>query len=224
MDRKLLFIGALLVFSLAGCASISITPHPTTRDFQHGIKPALQVLKLPAQISFAEDWPATISDPLLQAAWTQLYRSMQACPLWDGYTLTGQMLAQYVIDRAVIVDWNTNPAYLGSWVDRFHAGTIYLNPGLKKKGPQQMTYLVSDLAHEIFHHSQPFNQVEDTLYEEYWAFYVGACVSGQSLRGFKNTQPLSSASLAGWFRANRRGNYLGEFTAYPANVAALSMP
>lgn len=224
MYRKLLFIGILLVFSLAGCARLSITPHPVTRDFQNEIKPALQVMQLPVEISFTEILPATIRDPLLQAAWTKLYHSTQACPLWDGYTLTGQMLAQYVVDHAVIVAWNSNPAYLGSWVDRFHSGNIYLNPGLQKKSPRQMTYLVSDLAHEIFHHSLPFNQVEDTLYEEYWAFYVGACVSGQSMRGFKNIRPLSSASLAGWFQANRRGNYLGEFNPYPANVAALTMP
>jgi hypothetical protein len=67
-------------------------------------------------------------------------------------------------------------------------------------------------------------QNADTLYEEYWAFYVGACVSGQPMESFDNINPVSVASLTQWFKANRRGNYLGEFELYPENVVAISLP
>jgi hypothetical protein len=91
------------------------------------------------------------------------------------------MLAQYVVDQAVVITWNTSSLYIGSWVDRDNTKTIYINPELKEETEMQMIHLVSDISHEIFHDLTPFNQKADTLYEEYWAFYVGACVSGQPM-------------------------------------------
>jgi hypothetical protein len=223
MNKTLYIIILIVVLPLTSCQSSPMTNHTAPRKIQPETNAEVKPMQIPFYLAVPETLPTTIQDPILLEGWIRLYNSTQNCEVWDGYTLTGQMLAQYVIDQDVVIAWNTSTMWIGSWVDRDHTGNIYINPGLKEETEMQMVNLVSEMSHEIFHHSTPFNQKADTLYEEYWAFYVGACVSGQSLEDFY-THPMSSGSLTQWFINNRRGNYLGVFEMYPGDLVAISLP
>jgi hypothetical protein len=223
MNKTLYLISLIVVLTLTSCQSSLMTNHTVAREIQPEINTAVKAIQLPVDIAVPETLPTTIQDPILLEGWIRLYNSTQNCELWDGYSLTGQELAQYVVDQAVVITWNTSPIYIGSWVDRDNTKIIFINPDLKEETEMQMINLVGEISHEIFHDLTPFNQKGDTLYEEYWAFYVGACVSGQSLKSFY-THPMSSGSLTQWFKANNRGNYLGEYEMYPGDLVAISLP
>jgi len=223
MNKNLVIISLIVVLTLTGCQSSQLTANQKAPEARLDVNTTVNSLQLPDEIVIPETLPATINDPILLEGWIRLYNRTQTCELWDGSTLTGQQLAQYVIDLAVVITWNTDPAYgESSWVDRGGTDNVYINPGLKEENEMQMTRLVSTLAHEIFHHATPFGQEADTLYEEYWAHYVGSCVSGRGQAGFNYYNPLSPDNLTLWFKANDRSDYLDEFEMYPANVVALS--
>jgi hypothetical protein len=227
MNKTLFIISLIVVLTLTGCQDTQMMANQAAREAAQeidlDINTKIEALQLPADIVVPKTLPATIQDPVLLEGWIRLYNRTQACEMWDGSTLTGQQLAQYVINQSVVITWNTNPAYSdGSWVDRGNTDIIYINPGLKEENETQMTRLVSTLAHEIFHHATPFDQVEDTLYEEYWAHYVGSCVSGRGQVGFNYFNPLSPDSLTLWFKANNRSGYLGAYDLYPENVMPLA--
>jgi hypothetical protein len=224
MNKTLYIISLIVVLTLTSCQSDITTNHTVAQDIQLEINTAVKAMQLPVNTAVPETLPTTIEDPIFLEGWIRLYNRTQNCMTWDGSTLTGQKLAQYVIDQAVVIDWNTSPIYIGSWVDRDNTGTIYIDPGYKEETETRMIYLVGEIAHEIFHDLAPFNQKADTLYEEYWAFYVGACVSGQSTEDFEHYNPMSSDSLTQWFKDNRRGNYLGVFDTYPEDMVAISLP
>lgn len=224
MNKTLYILSLIVVLTLTSCQSDITTNHTVAQDIQLEINTAVKAMQLPVNTAVPETLPTTIKDPVFLEGWIRLYNRTQNCMTWDGSTLTGQKLAQYVIDQAVVIDWNTSPIYIGSWVDRDNTGTIYIDPGYKEETETRMIYLVGEIAHEIFHDLAPFNQKADTLYEEYWAFYVGACVSGQSTEDFEHYNPMSSDSLTQWFKDNRRGNYLGVFDTYPEDMVAISLP
>ena len=82
----------------------------------------------------------------------------------------------------------------------------------------RVDYLMGEMAHEIFHATAPFGQNADTLYEEYWAFYVGACVAGLSTTTIQLYDPLSPDDLSQYFIIARRANYLNKYALYPVHV------
>jgi hypothetical protein len=223
MKKTLYIISLIVVLTTTGCQNSQMTTHKAARETKLDINAAVEAMQLPADTIKPDTLPTTIQDPILLEGWIHLYNQQQTCELWDGYTLTGQQLAQYVVDYDVVITWNTDPANGdGSWIDRGGTDNIYVNPGLKERNENQMTRLVGTLAHEIFHRTTPFDQVADTLYEEYWAFYVGSCVSGQAQAGFYFTNPQSSASLKLWFETNNHSSYLNDYALYPENVIAMS--
>ena len=224
MNKTLYILSLIVVLTLTSCQSSLMTDQTTAHNLPLEINTDLIAKQPPVEITVPETLPTTIEDPIFLEGWVRLYNRTQNCMTWDGSTLTGQKLAQYVIDQAVVITWNTSPIYIGSWVDRDNTGTIYIDPGFKEETETRMVYLVGEIAHEIFHDLAPFNQKADTLYEEYWAFYVGACVSGQSTEDFEHYNPMSSDSLTQWFKDNRRGNYLGVFDTYPEDMVAISLP
>ncbi len=223
MNKTLYILSLIIVLTLTSCQSNAITNHTVAREIQPEDNTVVKVMWLPGDIVRPETLPTTIQDPILLEGWIRLYNSTQNCELWDGYTLNGRELAQYVIDHAVVITWNTSPIYIGSWSDRDNTGTIYLDPVFKEETGMQMIGLVSLMSHEIFHDLIPFNQKADTLYEEYWAYYVGSCVSGQSLNSFY-AHPMSSASLKQWFITNGHANYLDMYGVYPGDLTAISLP
>ena len=218
MNKIIFFISLMAVLTTTGCQNSLMTVRETKLDANSAVK----AMHLPADFVVPATLPTTIQDPLLLEGWIYLYNSTKTCQMWDGHTLSGQQLAQYVIDQNVVITWSTNPAYSdSSWVDRGNTDIVYLNPELQKPVDTQMVSMVNIMAHEMFHRTTPFNQVGDTLYEEYWAFYVGSCVSGWAQGDFIHYNPLSAESLKLWFEASNRSNYLDEFGLYPADVAAM---
>jgi hypothetical protein len=223
MSKTLTLFSLIVVLTLTSCQSNGMTNHTPAQKIQHEINPAVKAMQLPDDIVLPETLPTTIQDPILLEGWIRLYNSTQNCELWDGYTLNGQELAQYVVDQAVVITWNTNPNNIGSWSDRDNTGTIYINPDFKEENEMQMINLVSHMSHEIFHDLIPFNQKADTLYEEYWAYYVSYCISGQSLESFY-AHPMSAGSLTQWFYNNGLDNYLDMYEMYPGDLVAISLP
>ena len=224
MNKTLYLISLIVVLPLTSCQSSLMADHTPARNIQLEIHTAVKAMQLPDDIVVPVTLPTSIQDPTLLEGWIRLNNRRQKCELWGGYFITSQMLAQHVIDHAVVIAWNTSTIFPDSWVDRDNTGTIYINPAFQEKTATQMDYLVSEIAHEIYHDLTPFNQKADTLYEEYWAFYVGACVSGLSTVTIKLYNPLSSASLTQWFIISRHSSYLDKYDMYPENVVAISLP
>jgi hypothetical protein len=118
MNKTLYIISLIIVgLTLTSCQNSEMMNHNGARGVQPGINTEGIALQLPAEV-MPDIVPSTIQDPILLKAWFTLANRRQTCELWDGYTLTGHELAQYVVDEAVVIAWNTNPTYLGSWVDR----------------------------------------------------------------------------------------------------------
>jgi hypothetical protein len=224
MRKTLSILSLIIILTLTSCQSSLTTNQPPARPIQLESIVVMPPMQLSPDIDVPGILPTTIADPILLEGWIRLYHSTQPCQLWDGYTLTGQELAQYVIDHTVVITWNIGQPYPDSWIDRGNTGNIYINPNLKEETETQMIRLMSVMAHEIFHSTTPFDQNADTLYEEYWAFYVGACVSGQSTERYQYAYPLSAICLTQWFQSNRHDGYLGQYELYPENVVAKSKP
>lgn len=225
MNKIIFFISLIVVLTTTGCQSSPMTAHQAPRETKPDLNAEVSAMQLPSDMVVPATLPTTIQDPILLEAWILMYNRTQTCKLWDNNTLSGQQLAQYVLDNAVVITWNADPAYgESSWVDRGETDNVYINPGLQKQTDMQMVNLVNTMAHEMFHRTTPFHQVEDTLYEEYWAFYVGSCVSGRANADYDHFNPLSTASLKDWFKDNNRSSYLSEFPLYPQEMLALSIP
>jgi hypothetical protein len=223
MNKTLHIISLIVILTLTGCQDTPMMANSKAYETRLDINAEINAMHLPSGTLIPDTLPTTIQDPVLLAGWISLYNQTKTCALWDGYTLSGQQLAQYILDQAIVIAWNTDPAFSqSSWVDRGETGNIYINPVLKEENEAQMVQLVGTLAHEIFHSTTPFAQVAPTLYEEYWAFYAGSCVSGWAQADFNSFNPLSPSSLKNWFEYNNRSNYLDEYDMYPENMVALS--
>jgi hypothetical protein len=139
-----------------------------------------------------------IPDPMLLEAWTRLDQHHDPIQLWDGRALTGHDLAQYLLEHAIPVVWDTEQVcnsgacsllYCASEICAYEdREPIYVSPAEAK----DMQNLVATLAHEIFHRTQPFGPAPSTQFEEYWAFFVGAQISGASWPTFDGYDPLIS--------------------------------
>jgi hypothetical protein len=92
---------------------------------------------------------------------------------------------------------------------------------LLKQG--DMPSLISTLAHEIFHRTQPFGPVRSTRFEEYWAFLIGARVSKSAWPTFGAFDPLNPEQLNLWLQLNGLAYYF-QYPEYPAGVASRVSP
>lgn len=189
---------------------------------------------LPAGLTVPDVLPFSIQDPILLEAWIRLYNHQEHIQLWDGSTLTGRQLAQYVLDHGIPVVWDTARVCSGgncsvrycdgaacSFEDRLHPGVkpIYIAP-IEAPYGTNMQFLVGTLAHEIFHRTEPFGAVRDTKFEEYWAFRIGATIGKNAAPNFNGVDPLVSGELYIWLLKNRLSFYYG-LPEYPASVAGL---
>lgn len=171
-----------------------------------------------------------IQDPLLLEAWMRLDQHRTPVQLWDGGTLTGHALAQYLREHAVPVVWNTDHAcrdgscsllYCSGEACAYDDGKsgvdpIYISP----TEAQDMQSLVATLAHETFHRMQPFGAVRSTRFEEYWAFFIGAQITQAQWPTFDGYDPLISGYLTLWIRDHNLPGYY-KLQDYPAAVASL---
>jgi len=196
-----------------------------------GAAPSVDVGHLPANVVVPASLPSGIQDPALLEAWVRLYNHTDPLRLWDGSSLTGRSLAEYLRDHAIPVVWGT-AQYCGGYscsakncvtgqdLCRYDAGQpIFVRAG--ERG--DMAALVDTLAHEIFHRTQPFGAVHDTRFEEYWAFRVEYHITPESWLTFGAFDPLDPNHLNLWLRENNMPQYF-QLPEYPASVAALVVP
>ena len=176
-----------------------------------------------------------IQDALLLEVWTQLYSLHEEVGLWDGSNISGRDLAQFVLDSAIPVVWDTECVCGGSscsvryfdgelWdFEDGQAGAdpIYISPLLKDMAEGRLERLVDAMAHEIFHRTQPFGSGRDTQYEEFTAYYVGSHVAHTTSEVFTGYDGLNAASLGQWFIDNGLTAY-SDLALYPQSVAALA--
>jgi len=172
-----------------------------------------------------------IQDPMLLEAWVRLYNHQEPIQLWDGSTLTGRELAQYLLAHAIPVVWDTGnicknascsiryctPDACGYEDGKPGVDPIYILPTKSA----DMQSLIGTLAHEIFHRTQPFGAVEDTRFEEYWAFLIGAKISKAVWLKFGAYDPLDPGHLNLWIKDNGLDAYF-ELQEYPATVVPMT--
>lgn len=194
---------------------------------------AATLANLPSDLTVPQVLPSGIQDPILLEAWVRLYNHQEPIQLWDGRTLTGRQLAQYALDHAIPIVWDTGKVcsggncsvrYCDNGACTFDDGRgdikpIYIAP-IEAPHSTDMQFLVGTLAHEIFHRTSPFGPVSDTKFEEYWAFRVGATVGKNAAPNFNGVDPLISGELYIWLLRNRMTFYYA-LPEYPASVAGL---
>jgi hypothetical protein len=214
------------IFALAIISGAILTanlPSPAT------VRP-VELPALPPSLVVPAELPSTITDPAVLVAWIQLYNHTAPIPLWDGRTLTGRELAQFLLDEHIPVVWDVDNVCGGGscsvqhfsrfgWVFDGQApgvDPIYIRPALQT----DPAGLLMVLAHEIFHRTQPFGAVADTKFEEYWGFRVGDAVAPAAWPVFDGYDALQTQELGRWVDVNNIGAY-NALPAYPASVQGL---
>jgi hypothetical protein len=186
--------------------------------------------QLPAGLAIPPALPSSIQDPILMEAWVRLYNHQDAIQLWDGSTLTGRALAQYLLEHAIPVVWDVdNVCRSGSCSVRYcSAGACAFDDGKPGIDPiyvrpaerDDMPALGATLAHEAFHRTQPFGAVADTRFEEYWAFRIEYHITAEAWLNFGAYDPLDSNHLNLWIRENRLDPYF-QLEEYPVSIQPL---
>jgi len=186
--------------------------------------------KLPPGLDVPAQLPSAITDPNVLVAWIKLYNRTEPFSLWDGRTLTGRELAQFLLDEGIPVVWDVDGVCGGNscsvhhwtlfgWVYEGQApgvDPIYIRPALQTD-PHGLLMV---LAHEIFHRTEPFGRGVDTKFEEYWAFRIGTAVAPAEWPVFDGYDPMQSRGLSLWLRDNNLGAY-HRLPAYPPGIAGL---
>jgi len=177
---------------------------------------------LPSNLVVPPVLPATIKDPEILAAWIYLYNQQVPFQLWDGSTLNGRKLAQFILGNRINVTWGTKEICNGiSCAPRDgknKAYPIYISASLKDQPDGGIITLAETLAHEIFHHTEPFGNVGDTKFEEYWAFFVGEKVAQTTWIDFQGYDSLNPVCLKNWFTDHHMQYYL-DLDPYPKVVS-----
>ncbi len=185
--------------------------------------------RLPPDLIVPPVLPHTIHDPLLLETWVRVYAQQEPIQLWEGVTVSGRGLAQYLLDHAIPVEWDTDHVCGNGSCSRLSCAAEHCTYADGKSGVTpiyvtpiergDMPGLMNTLAHEIFHRTQPFGPVRSTRYEEFWAFVVGARISKSDWPSFGAYDPLDPNQLNLWFRENRLEYYF-QYQEYPATIAS----
>ena len=196
-----------------------------------GRQPKINLSLLPEDAVIPQSLPNTIRDPLLLTAWVYLYNQTEPFQMWDGSSLTGQMLAQFIIDYKITIKWgsakicNNNSCtprpvcHTDQCLQDYKAigdYPIYIALRFQDSQADDLPLLAGSLAHEIYHHMEPHGKISSTLFEEYWAFYTGKQISGDPTLDFKGYKPLNPTCLKLWLSQNDRTGY--ELEMYPASM------
>lgn len=189
--------------------------------------------KLAPKETVSQQSPA-ILDPMILQAWYKLDQQTQPVRLWDGRIISGHDLAQFAVKHAIRIVWGsadicngnscsrqscTREGYCSQFLKDSRQHPIYITPTLRDN-QNLLDELVDTLGHELFHYTLPFGPVDDTLFEEYLALYVGAVVSGKGLTEFEQTNPYQPACLALWFFNHNMYDGYRQLFVYPAKVIA----
>lgn len=181
------------------------------------------------EISESANTTVDIQDPLIQKAWDYLDTLEEPVMLWDGSTLTGKSLAQFLRASQIPVVWDDEGACRGSSCSQQFCDSngacgyedgkpgvapIYLNPGARDQKVGQTARIAAEMAHEIFHRRQPFGGVKISQFEEYWAFNTQTQIFKASWPDFKGYDPMDANSLQQWFSMHMMAGYL-KLDPYP---------
>ena len=236
---------SIAAFSIVENRSLAANPAGAASQPAASSRSAI-VARLPAGLIVPAILPAGVQDPMLLEAWIRLYQQQDPIHLWGDVTVSGRGLALYMLEHAIPLVWDTGnvcgngscsvlscaesrctyddgkPAPQGGDPAQHLSGLgvpgvapIYV--ALVEQG--DMPSLVSTLAHEIFHRTQPFGPVRGTRFEEFWAFLVGARVSKSAWPTFGAFDPLIPEQLNLWLRLNGLAYYF-QYPEYPAAVAS----
>jgi hypothetical protein len=232
--KKIISLSLVTLISLIVLVSAALLARPAVAA-QPNTRRAALINSLPADVVVPALLPAGIEDPMLLEAWVRLYNHTEAVALWDGSTLTGRALAEFAVVHGLPVVWDTRGVCGGGSCSQafcLHGkdicdyddgqpgvDPIYIKPMAQPFG-SGMQDLVSTLAHEIYHRTQPFGAVHDTRFEEYWAYFVGEKISGAKVIDFGVYDPRDAGHLNLWIKENRLDGYF-TLPEYPAAVAAV---
>jgi hypothetical protein len=176
--------------------------------------------------------PNTITDSYLLTAWLYLYNQTDAIKIQDGSTITGNDLAMLVITRSIEIRWGSEQICNGNscsertichnqdCIEKYDVNQeypIFISPRFHDTAEFTLARLAGSIAHELYHHTLPFGPVDTNLYEEYYAFYVGAQIEQADWAIFEGYDPTVSACLKAWFRVNAKQGYLGS-DEYPMTL------
>ncbi len=223
--KKNLFTSLSLIALLSTLASVAFMVKSVSAS------PSLDLSHLPADVVVPAKLPTGIHDADLMEAWLRLYAHQDPIRLWDGASLTGRSLAEYLGDHDIPVVWDTDQVCgggscslktcaAGQDVCSYDNGQPGVAPIYVRAGERgDMAAVMDTLAHEIFHRTQPFGAVRDTRFEEYWAFRIEYHISPEAWLTFGAYDPLDPNHLNMWLRENRLDPYF-QLPEYPASVAA----
>ncbi len=218
MNKTITLISlAFILLTLTACGSIAQAAPLPTKTIHPTVVPQ----------------PTTIQDPLLLEGWNILYAKTEPVQLWDGRIISGHELAEYVLEYAIPIVWDSADFCDGnscslryckgdvcSYYDDSQPGVrpIFINPSIQTETETQTSHLIDNLAHEIYHRTQPFGLAPDSLYEEFSAYYLGARISGVSWANFDDYNPLQSACLVKWFYDTRLLAGYKQFNTYSPSM------
>jgi len=222
----LLAIGSFSIVNYGALAAIPAGAAGASAAFNR----AEMAAQLPPDLSVPAVLPPGIQDPSLLEAWIHVNEQQADIQLWQGATVSGHGLAQYLLEQTIPVVWDEENVCGSSSCSVLHcaaevctydddqpgADPIYV--ASSERGDMQG--LITILAHETFHRTQPFGLVHSTRFEEYWAFFIGARLSRSDWPDFGANDPLDPNHLALWFVQTGMSSYL-EYPEYPAAVAAM---
>lgn len=235
MQKNLILASLITLIALAACSPAQNSPQTAQAIYELPLAdrlPEAYRSLLPEGSEIPSQLPATIEDPHLLAAWIFLYNQASPITVFDGSVLTGRSLALSVIEQDTPVRWGSDQVCSGnSCAKRFickdmdciasytadEVFPIYISQRYQDTQNITLARLAGSLAHELFHHAQPFGPVDTSLYEEYWAYYVGAQVEQAKWAIFDGYDSKSAACLMAWFRVHGQTGYFGG-DAYPMTL------
>jgi len=170
----------------------------------------------------ANETPA-IQDSLILEGWNALRNLKNPIPMGDGEALSGEKLAQFLLEQQIPVVWGSDTICSGSSCSQLYCSSdgrcsyedgnpgidpIYLNPAIQTQTSGQKSRLARDLAHEIYHRTRPFGNGMTSHIEEFWAFYLEAKLTKSSWPKFDGIDPQDPQQLEQWFKDHGLQGYL----------------
>jgi hypothetical protein len=169
---------------------------------------------LPSDTEVPAKLPKNITDPMLLAAWVFLYNQTDAIAIHDHIVVSGRSLAEYALKINIEVLWGSDEICNGNSCSlrprcpdaacvadykRNKYNPLYISQRYNETTPEMLVKLAGSLAHELYHYQWPFGPVETTLYEEYWAYYIGSQIRQDGWGDFSSYNPYNAACLKNWF-------------------------
>ena len=235
MKKIIILVNLITLITLVACASDPYAQNSANGIFElpfYDQIPDTYRNLLPSEYTVPAQIPETITDPHLLVAWIYLYNQVEPFPIHDGSMLTGRELAMVIIEQNVPVTWGSEPICHGnSCAIRFMCNNmecvenytpdqvypIYIAQRYQDTEKITLARMAGSLAHELYHHLSPFGPVPSSLYEEYWAYYVGAQIEHAKWAIFEGYNPNIEACLMAWFRVHGQKGYFGS-DVYPMTL------